>query len=118
MLFLDKKNPEKLIFILDSPENSAFDLDMILAASTLYENIHVFITPDYDQHNPLKKQFSALPEFGIPEILIINNNTEIINTLKNIKTNLANLDYDKLVNTIIDPSQYIHSWSFTHVTDA
>jgi hypothetical protein len=69
MLSLDKK----LTVVLYNPERFEFDLDFILAASVIHDDITVLLTKNtknyIDHHKVYAKQFSGLSEFGVNTII-------------------------------------------------
>ena len=92
----------KFYIVLEDFNNFEYDLDYILAASTLVDPLPVYLTPIYQElilkHKIYSKQFSGLHEFGVEIILVdelppspvihVNNNPNLIN-------------YDELVDLVV-----------------
>jgi len=93
----------KFYIVLEEINKFKYDLDYILAASTLIDSLPVYLTPIYQdailKHKIYSKQFLGLSEFGVEIILTdklppspvmhVNNNPNLIN-------------YDELVDLVVN----------------
>jgi len=93
---------KKFYIVLDDPTLFEFDRDYILAASTLVDNLDVFMTPychDEILKNPLyAKQLSGLKEF---DVNLIVTSTPPISPVQ-IITKPALINFDELVDFIVN----------------
>lgn len=106
MLSLDKK----LSVFLYEPKRFEFDLDFILAASTIYDDLTVYITKnthaDISQHPIHAKQFLGLAEFGVHTVISETPPPPVLE-LSFSDPNLIN--YDELVDLVVQ-SGATHTW--------
>jgi hypothetical protein len=106
MLSLDKK----LSVFLYEPKRFEYDLDFILAASTIYDDLTVTLTQNMknyiNAHKIYSKQFSALPEFGVHTVLSEKPPSPVLD-ITIADPNLIN--YDELVD-LVEEFGATHTW--------
>lgn len=88
--------------VLDDPQHFEFDRDYILAASTLIDNLAVYLSPAYKEtlqkHTIYSKQFLGLSEFGVQ--IIVTDKLPLSPVIHIHNPDLIN--YDELVDLSVN----------------
>lgn len=93
---------KKFYIVLEDPKRFEFDRDYILAASTLVDNVEVFMTPEC--HNEIlknslyAKQLKGLKEYDVNLIVTPTLPASPVQTIPNP----ALINFDELVDFIVN----------------